>query len=82
MLIECLYEYNTVNSEIFVGILFPRIALKYIFATFKNRDKGMIYLYQLTTEWFCHFARVLISRNFAYAKFREKNTLAKIFEFT
>ena len=30
----------------------------------------------------CHFARVLFSRNFAYAKFRENKVLAKISEFT
>ena len=34
----------------------------------------MIYIYQ--------FARVLLSRNFAYAKVRENKTLAKISEFT
>ena len=28
------------------------------------------------------FARVLFSRNFAYAKFRKNKTLAKIFKFT
>ena len=33
---------NTVNSEIFVKILFSRIALKEISATLKFRDYGMI----------------------------------------
>ena len=33
-------------------------------------------------ECFCHFARVLFSRNFAYVKFRENKVLAKISEFT
>ena len=36
----------TVNLEIFVIILFSRIALKHTFATLKIRDKGVIYLYQ------------------------------------
>ena len=36
----------------------------------------MIYLYQQTTEWFCHFARTLFSQNFAY--FRENKTIGKI----
>ena len=34
------------------------------------------------TELFRHFTRILFSRNFAYAKFRENLTLAKISEFT
>ena len=34
------------------------------------------------TESFRHFARVLFSRNFAHAKFRENRILAKISEFT
>ena len=37
---------NTVNSEICGIILFSRIARKDVFATFKIRDKGMIYLHQ------------------------------------
>ena len=37
----------------------------------------MIYLHQLTTEWFCHIARVLFSRNFATSKFPENKVLAK-----
>ena len=36
----------TVNSEIFARFLFSRIALKDIFARFKNRDFGMICLHQ------------------------------------
>ena len=36
----------TVNSEIFARIYFSQIALKDIFAMRKNRDWGMIYLYQ------------------------------------
>ena len=42
----------------------------------------MIYLYKQTTESFLHFARILFSRNFEHAKFRENKTLAKISEFT
>ena len=47
----CRALYCTVNQEIFAIILFSRIALKDIFATFKIRNylEGMIYLYQLTT---------------------------------
>ena len=37
---------TTVNSEIFARILFSRIALKDIFATYKIRDHDMIYLHQ------------------------------------
>ena len=33
-------------------------------------------------EWFCHFSRILYSRTFAYAKFRENKILGKISEFT
>ena len=36
----------TVNSEIFARILFSRIAPKDTFATNKNREHGMINLYQ------------------------------------
>ena len=36
----------TVNSEIFERVLFSRKTLKDIFARLKNRDYGMIYLYQ------------------------------------
>ena len=42
----------------------------------------MIYLQQWTIEWFRQFKRVLFSRNFADAEFRENKTLAKISEFT
>ena len=73
---------HTVNSEILVKILFSRIALKDIFAMLEIRHLCMIYVYQLTTELSSHLARPLISRNFAYAKFRENKTLAKILEFT
>ena len=41
-----LYDFGTVNSEIFARILFSRIALKPIFVTLKIRDKGVIDLYQ------------------------------------
>ena len=46
------------------------------------RDKGVIYLYQLMAEWFRQFVRILYSRNFAHAKFRENKNLAKISKFT
>ena len=36
----------------------------------------------ITTEWFCHFESVLFSPKFAYAKFCEKEVLAKITKFT
>ena len=39
-------EINTVNSEIFLRVLFLGIALKDKFATLKIRDYGMIYLHQ------------------------------------
>ena len=42
----------------------------------------MIYLYQQTTEWFRHIAKVIFSRNFAHVKFRENKTLAKITKYT
>ena len=42
----------------------------------------MDYIYQKTTERLRQFVRILFSRNFAYAKFRENKTLAKISEFT
>ena len=35
----------TVNLEFFARILFSRIALNYTFASLKNREQGMIYLY-------------------------------------
>ena len=58
---------NIVSSEFFVIILCLGIALKHIFATLKNRDSAMIHQYQLTTEGFRHFAKILFSQNFAYA---------------
>ena len=41
-------SFHTVNSEIFVRILFSRIALKdiHVFAPFKIRNQDMIYIYQ------------------------------------
>ena len=80
--LEITSKRGAVNSEIFARILFSRISLKGIFATIEIRDLGIIYLYQYTTEWFYHFARAFISRNFAYAKFRENKPLAKISEIT
>ena len=44
----------TINSEIFARILFSQLTLKHIFVTLKIRDKGVIYQYQLTTEWFAN----------------------------
>ena len=41
----------------------------------KNRDFDMIYLHQIRTMSFHYFARVLFSRNSAYAKFRENKTV-------
>ena len=38
--------FTIVNSVIFAGILFSRIALKDIFAILEIRDLGMIYVYQ------------------------------------
>ena len=70
------------NSEIFARRIFSRKALKDIFGTFKICDLDMIYLHQLSTEWFRHFGRVLFSWNSATSKFSENKTLAKISEFT
>ena len=56
---------------------FSRMALKDIFVTLKICYKGMIYLYPSTTKWSPHFTRVLFSRNFAYAKFRENKPSRK-----
>ena len=56
------FKRHTVNSEIFARILFSRIALKGIFATFKIRDLDMIYLHKYTTEWF--------RESFIFAKLR------------
>ena len=43
----CLWDFqpSTVDSELFSRILFSGIAFKDIFATLKNRDKGMLYQY-------------------------------------
>ena len=71
----------TVNLEIFTRILFSQMAFKDIFATLKTPDKGMIYVYQSTTV-ISPFKEDLFSRNFAYAKFRTNETLAKISEFS
>ena len=65
---------HTENPYIFTRILFSQIALKDILATGKFRDKDMIDLYQWSIEWFRHFAWILFSPNFAYAKFRENKT--------
>ena len=67
-------ETDTVNLEIFARTLFSRMALKYIFATLKVHDQGMIYLQ----------SDLAISREFYFhetshdAKFRGNKTLAKI----
>ena len=42
------FQKDTVNSVIFARISIPRIALKPIFATLKIRDKGKMYLYQIS----------------------------------
>ena len=73
---------GTVNSEIFVRILFSRIALKDIFSMLKNCDFGLINLHQKRTKRFRYFAWVLFSRNSVAGKFRKNKTLAKISEFT
>ena len=39
-------DISTVNLEILAIIIFLQIALKTIFATLKNRDYVMVYLYQ------------------------------------
>ena len=46
ILLKNILEEGTVNSEIFVRILFSRIALKDISALLKFRDLSMICLYQ------------------------------------
>ena len=70
---------SIVNSGIFTRILFSPIALKNIFAMLKIYAWGMIYL---TTERFCAFSGVLLSRNLADVKLCENKTLAKFSEFT
>ena len=42
----------------------------------------MIYQDQKTAEWVSPFPKDIFSRNFAYAKFCENKTVAKISEFT
>ena len=70
-------EADTVNSEIFAIILFSRIALKDILATFKIRNLGMIYLY--ISKIRRDFAKVYFHET---SHLRENKTLAKICEFT
>ena len=59
--------------------LFSRIAIKDIYAMFKLRDLGFIYIAISVND-----SDFVISRgfNFHYAKFRENITLAIISEFT
>ena len=78
---KSIYNPITVNSEISAIILFCEWRQKTC-VMLKIRDICMLYLYQSTTERSRHFTRVLFSRNFAYAKFRENKTLEKISEFT
>ena len=75
---------NTVNSQIFVRILFSWIALKDLLDCYVQiLNKGIIYIYQYKTiEWFRQFMRIIFWQNLAFAKFRENKTLAKISEFT
>ena len=63
---------TTVDLKIFVRILFSRIALKVILVTAKVRDQAMIYLYQLWTECFRHFARILFLQSFTKIKTSRK----------
>ena len=76
------HKLGTVYPKNFAKILFSLIALEDILAMLKIRHWGMIYLYQLLTEWFLCFARIIFSWNFAYAKFRKNITLVKISQFT
>ena len=72
-----MYLKYAVNSEIFARILFSRIALKHIFSTLNSRQGAWItYISKLQ----CDFSNSW--GFFAYAKFRENKTLAKISEFT
>ena len=48
----------------------------------KFHNWRMIYLHQVMAYGFHRVTRVLFSRYFAYAKFRDNKTLAKISEFT
>ena len=70
---------NTVNSETFAIILFSRISLKDIFATFKNLRQGHDLPISVNS-------RVLLSfrESFIFTKLRlwENKTLKKISEFT
>ena len=61
LLLQIARVLHTVNSEIFASLSFSRITLKEIFATLKIRELEMIYLHQLMTEHFRHFAMVLFS---------------------
>ena len=54
---------NTVNSEIFVRILFWQIALKDIYVEFKNLREDLIY------RVFRHFARVYFHETFHMLSF-------------
>ena len=72
---------NSVNHEICVIILFSRIALKDILATRTIRESPDLPI-SVINRVIWQFRDTLFSRNFAYAKFRENKTLAKISEFT
>ena len=74
--------FYTVSPEFFARVLFSRTVIKDIFAMLQICDNGKIYLYHLTKEQFCHFAGILFSQNFAYAKFCKNKSLTKISEFT
>ena len=58
----------TVDSEIFMRILFSQIALKDILVSEKFVTKARFTYINIRQG---DFMRVLCSRNFAYAKFRE-----------
>ena len=76
-MLECFFILNiTVNSEIFARILFSRIAIKYIFATFKIRDQGMIDIFLKRRK------DLAILREFNFHETLRNNSLAKISEFT
>ena len=47
---------------------------------FLQYRENVHFLLPLLILWFRHFSRILFSRNFAYARFRENKTLAKISE--
>ena len=70
------------NSENFARILFSPIALKGIFATLNFAIMAYFTdIIKLQID-FAILQEFNFSRNFAYAKFRENKTLAKISEFT